>query len=250
MRGLGALRMAAGLDHDHRLGARRGARRRHELARVLDRFDVEQDRSGARGRARNNRAGRRNRRRAGRRSRRWRKSRRRAPRAHSTMPAAMAPDCEMSARSPAAGHAGGEAGIELGARRHDAEAVRPDQAHAVLPRAAFSQASAIEPGPWPRPAVMMIAAGTPLAAASAMIAGTAAGRHGDNDDVGHFRQVADRLDRAIRRRSRRIRGLTTWIVPAKPPSRRFFSTARPSEPSRGLVPTTATERGAKSFSRR
>jgi hypothetical protein len=40
---LGALGVAAGLDHDHRLAARRGARRRHELARIADRFDVEQN---------------------------------------------------------------------------------------------------------------------------------------------------------------------------------------------------------------
>jgi hypothetical protein len=39
---------AAGLDHDHGLGARRGARHRHELARRLDRFDVEQDRARVR----------------------------------------------------------------------------------------------------------------------------------------------------------------------------------------------------------
>jgi hypothetical protein len=39
---------APGLDHDHRLVARGGARGRHELARRLDRFDVEQD--GARAR--------------------------------------------------------------------------------------------------------------------------------------------------------------------------------------------------------
>ena len=41
--GLGALRHAAGFDDDDRLDARGGARRRHELAGVLDRFDIEQD---------------------------------------------------------------------------------------------------------------------------------------------------------------------------------------------------------------
>ena len=42
-RGLGALRMPSRFDHQHRLGACRGARRRHEFARVLDRLDIEQD---------------------------------------------------------------------------------------------------------------------------------------------------------------------------------------------------------------
>ena len=46
LRRLGALRMAAGLDHDHRLDPRGGARRRHELARIVDRLDVEQNRAG------------------------------------------------------------------------------------------------------------------------------------------------------------------------------------------------------------
>ena len=46
--GLQAVAGAAGLDDDHRLVARRRARRRHELARRLDRFDVEQDRAGVR----------------------------------------------------------------------------------------------------------------------------------------------------------------------------------------------------------
>ena len=43
-----ALRRAAGLDDEHRLVARRRARGRHELARLLDRLDVEQDRARAR----------------------------------------------------------------------------------------------------------------------------------------------------------------------------------------------------------
>ena len=43
---LRALRHAAGLHHDDRLHARRGTRGRHELARVLDGFDVEQNRTG------------------------------------------------------------------------------------------------------------------------------------------------------------------------------------------------------------
>ena len=44
--GARALGMPARLDHDHRLHARRGPRRGHELARVGDHLDVEQDRPG------------------------------------------------------------------------------------------------------------------------------------------------------------------------------------------------------------
>ncbi len=43
-RRLGALGVASGLNDEHRFGAGGGARRRHELARVLDQFDVEQNR--------------------------------------------------------------------------------------------------------------------------------------------------------------------------------------------------------------
>ena len=42
-RGARALGVPAGLDDDHRLRPRRGARRRHELPRVVDRLDIEQD---------------------------------------------------------------------------------------------------------------------------------------------------------------------------------------------------------------
>ena len=41
--GLRALRHAAGFDDDDRLDPRGGARRRHELAGILDRLDIEQD---------------------------------------------------------------------------------------------------------------------------------------------------------------------------------------------------------------
>jgi hypothetical protein len=46
-RGLLPLRRAPGLDHQHRLVARAGAGCRHELARRLDRFDVQQHGAGA-----------------------------------------------------------------------------------------------------------------------------------------------------------------------------------------------------------
>ena len=43
---LGALCMAAGLHHDHRFDPCRSTRRRHEFARVVDGLDVEEDRTG------------------------------------------------------------------------------------------------------------------------------------------------------------------------------------------------------------
>ena len=43
--GLRALRHAAGFDHDDRLDPGGGARRGHEFAGVLDRLDVQQDRT-------------------------------------------------------------------------------------------------------------------------------------------------------------------------------------------------------------
>ena len=54
--------------------------------------------------------------------------------AHSTSPAAMAPDCEISARSPLLRHVGGEARIELGAGRQHAEAIGADDSQPVAAR--------------------------------------------------------------------------------------------------------------------
>ena len=112
LRRLGALRMTAGLDHDDRLCPRGGPRRRHELARVLDRLDVEENGACAAVEGEiveqvaeidvDPVAERDDRREAD-----------RARAAHSTRPAAMAPDCEISARSPAPWHAGGEAALSF-----------------------------------------------------------------------------------------------------------------------------------------
>ena len=49
---------------------------------------------------------------------------------HSTRPAVMAPDCEIEGEIADGRHAGGEAGIEPGARRQHAEAIRTDQPQA------------------------------------------------------------------------------------------------------------------------
>ena len=74
-RGPRALSVPARLDHDDGLRARGGAGRRHELAGVGDRLDVEQDRPACRGRRRNSRGSRRNRRRPCRRATRVPRSR-------------------------------------------------------------------------------------------------------------------------------------------------------------------------------
>src|SRR5450755_405528 len=91
--------------------------------------------------------------------------------AHSTIPAAMAPDCEINAKSPrradlAAKVALNFAGGTITPRQFGPTRRRP------LARAAFSHACATEPGPCPRPAVMMMAAAAPLFAAWATTAGT------------------------------------------------------------------------------
>ena len=51
--------------------------------------------------------------------------------AHSTSPAAIAPDCEIRARSPGGRACGGEARIEPGARHQHAEAVGTDEPQAL-----------------------------------------------------------------------------------------------------------------------
>ena len=173
LRRLGTLRMTAGLDHHHRLDPCGGARRRHELARVVDRFDIKQDRTGAPVEREEveqiaeidvDLVAQRD-------DRRETDAVRRRP-----FDQARGDGAGLRDQREVAGrrHAGGEAGIELGARRQDAEAVRADEPQAGA-RAAFSQASASEPAPCPSPAVMMMAAAAPLSPAAATMAGTDCG---------------------------------------------------------------------------
>ena len=108
--------------------------------------------------------------------------------AHSIMPAAMAPDCEISGEIAACGMRGREARIELApaapARRGNSGRRAAGRLHARRGRAA----SASEPGPWPRPAVMMMAAAAPFRRPPPRCSGTAAG-HRDHDEVGCVGQL-------------------------------------------------------------
>ena len=130
------LRHAAGFDHDDGLDPCCGARRRHELARILDGFDVEQDGVGlfvhreivqevgdvdveliA------------DRHDAGKADRALRR-----PIHHARGDGARLRDQRQISLG---GHVRGKARIEAGAGHHDAEAVRADQPHAVFLRGLF-----------------------------------------------------------------------------------------------------------------
>ena len=162
---------------------------------------------------------------------------------HSTMPTAIAPDCDTRARSP--GAAGFAAKLALSPACGD---ITPRQLGPITRRpegrAALASSSASEPGPCPSPAVITIAALTPAAAASATTRGTMAGGVVTTTSSGTQPSAAMLAAVAMPSMSR-WRGLTTPSGPAKPPSRRLRSTMRPTERSRGLAPTTATDRGWK-----
>ena len=74
-------------------------------------------------------------------------------------------------------------------------------------------------------------------------------RRHDNDEVRRLRQILDPRD-AGQAVDLAVLGIDEVDRPGKPASRRFRSTMRPSEPSRGLAPMSASERGSKSLSRR
>ncbi len=170
--GLCPLRHAPGFDDHDRLDPRGGTRRRHEFAGVLDRFDIEHDGAGlavqreiieqigdidvelvADETIPENPT----------------------PRcaAQSTMPAAMAPDWEISARVSHCGHMRGETRIEGGAGHHDAEAIRSDQPHSEFVRGAPGGFRQSEPAPWPSPAETITTPAAPSPPASSTISATA-----------------------------------------------------------------------------
>ena len=96
---------------------------------------------------------------------------------------------------------------------------------------------------------MMTAAPTPFRAGLGDDAGHGRGRRRDDDEVRGRRQIVDPRDAGSAVDLAVLR-VDEKDGPGNPASRRLVSTVRPSEPSRALAPTSATERGAKSLSRR
>ena len=91
-------------------------------------------------------------------------------------------------------------------------------------RAAFSQASAREPAPCPRPAVMMIAAAAPFSPANFTMPGTEQRRCRDHDQIGWRRHALNGFDR-VDAFDLAIAGLTRPIDPSNAAARRLHSTA-------------------------
>src|SRR5215470_14019381 len=91
--------------------------------------------------------------------------------AHSTKPAATAPDCEISAISPGCALCAAKLALSLACGARTPRQFGPTSWRPLL-RAMFSQDSASEPGPCPIPAVTIIAVDVPFSPAAAMIAGT------------------------------------------------------------------------------
>ena len=96
------------------------------------------------------------------------------PAAHSIMLAAMAPDCEISARSPDCGMRAAKLALNLAAGDRMPRQFGPTMRR-PLRRAAISIASAIDPGPWPSPAVITMAVAQPVSAAASIEARTCCG---------------------------------------------------------------------------
>ena len=133
---LRALRHAAGFDHDDRFDPCGSARRGHEFAGILDRFDIEQDRPGLAVHrevikqigdidvelvANGNNSG---------------KTHRtlRRPLHHSRGNGTRLGDQRQISRTR---HVGGETCVEVCTGHHDAKTIRPDQPHAIFMRGAL-----------------------------------------------------------------------------------------------------------------
>ena len=167
---------------------------------------------------------------------------------HSTSPPEMAPDCEISARSPAFGKR-----LARLALRRACGAMTPRQfgpsTRRPFSRVSASSCAAGEPGPLPIAAVSTTTAAAPFPAASAASCGTVAAgvaittRSGVHGSSCRWRTVATpSIGEGCL--------LTRPMGPLKPEARRFSTTARPTERGRDWLPTTATARGRKIESRR
>src|ERR1700730_16394408 len=114
--------------------------------------------------------------------------------AQSTMPAAMAPDWEISARFPAHGTCAAKLALRV-----TPGIMMPRQFGPIslIPYfcAARSAASASEPAPWPSPAVIIRAPAAPRAPACSMRLGTAVAGAVITNQFGHKRQFVEATDR-------------------------------------------------------
>ena len=168
--------------------------------------------------------------------------------AHSTTPAAIAPDWEISASDPARGSRSAKLALrapggERTPRQFGPTILRP------LARARARMASPGESGPWPSPAVRTMAVCAPLAQASSMMPGViAAGVATTTRSTGT--PMADSEGRQATPSTSACLGLTAKSAPLKPPAFNPRNTTPPREPGRGLAPTTATEEGRSSRSSR
>ena len=164
------------------------------------------------------------------------------------MPAAMAPDCEISARFPAAGICAEKLALRL-----TPGIMMPRQFGPIsrMPYfcAARSAASASEPGPWPSPALTMTAPAAPRRPASSIRPANGAGRRGEDNEFGRKSQFCDAadgrdtIDLGIARIDEAEFALELGFA-------NIVENGAADRAWRGLAPTSATECGESRFFRR
>jgi hypothetical protein len=170
------------------------------------------------------------------------------PWAQATMPAATVRDCEISARSPGSGARASRLALSAFPGTASPMLSGPTSRNEWR-RAAARAASASESGPLPRPVVMTTAAPQPLRPAAATTSGTVSGGVTiTTRSAGSGRSA--RSAKAWTPSTLSWRGFTGQIGPAKPASRRLRRIAAPNAFGRALAPTSATERGLRSLSKR
>ncbi len=243
-----ALGVTTGLDDNDWLDARRSPRRGHELPHVADRLDVKQD--GAR---------------VGvecevieqvaevdveifARSRRWQKIRRCGSRPIRRGAVEIAPDCEISARSPLCGRRDAKLAFRL-MRGIRTPSDGTDQPQACRPRGlrdGFRDRTRCR-GQDRRRAPSR--RGNPRAPALLTTLSRRDGGRRDDGEIGC--PGISLMSRSVLMPSiSECLRLTTSIRPLKPPASRLRSVVPPTDAGFGLPPTSAIERGAKRWSRR
>ncbi len=170
----------------------------------------------------------------------------RIPRREPSALTATLPLCEIIATPP--GSSGATESPHIGAREPTATMPLPFGPHRGSPPAvaasrscrSSSRPSSISP----KPAESTTAPPQPVAAASAMTAGTeAAGIATTTASTGYGR--SDTLGTQGRPCTSSRRGLTPQTSPSKPARSRLRSTMSAYEPGRSFAPTTAIERGSR-----